>query len=256
MIDTHTHLYLEHFDNDRHQAVQRAIDGGIDKMILPNIDIESIAPMLALSNTFAQNCFPCIGLHPGSVKDDAEDLLKIMEAKLKEGGFVAIGEIGVDLYWDTTYRNQQIQAFEQQIDWAKTYQLPIVVHIRNSFDEVLQILENQHDSRLSGVLHCFSGNRQQAQQALDMGFYLGIGGVLTYKKSKLPDVVKTVPVERLLLETDSPFLPPVPKRGKRNETAFMRFTAMKLAETLNMSFGEIDHITTENAINLFRLPRK
>jgi TatD DNase family protein len=255
-IDTHTHLYLENFDADRDAMLQRAIERGITKMLLPNIDMHSITPMLNLCTQYPENCYPMLGLHPTSVGADFEVQLQALEAALKNQKVVAIGEIGIDLYWDKTFLEQQIKAFRLQMEWAKDLALPIVIHTREAFPMIFDLVEGAQDGRLKGVFHCFSGNSEDAKRILDIGFFMGIGGVLTYKKSTLPDVLTDVPFENLLLETDAPFLPPVPFRGKRNESAYIFEIASKLAEVKQQSIETIAEITTKNAISLFNLSIK
>lgn len=255
-IDTHTHLYLENFDQDRPEMIKRAINRGIDHFLLPNIDQDSVASLLNLCKEYPKNCFPMLGLHPTSVKEDWQSQLSGFENILKKQSktFIAVGEIGLDFYWDKHFADEQIQALRIQFDWAKMLNLPVAIHTREAFPEMLSEIEKAQNGKLKGVLHCFTGTLDEAKKAIDLGFYLGIGGVLTYKKSMLPDVVKQLPAERLILETDAPFLPPVPYRGKRNESAYLFETAVKLAETLNLSLETVAEITTNNAIELFKLP--
>jgi TatD DNase family protein len=234
--------------------VQRAIDIGIRYMLLPNIDSQTIAPMLDLSAAFPQNIFPMMGLHPTDVKENYEEELKVVKTNLDTGSFYAIGETGMDLYWDKTYLEQQGIALRQQIAWAKHYHLPIVLHVREAFDEVFEIIDDTIDESLTGVFHCFTGNLEQARRIIDWGFKLGIGGVLTYKNSGLDKVVHDISLDHLLLETDSPFLSPKPFRGKRNESAYLINVAQKLAEIKNVSLSEIAEITNRNAVELFKFP--
>jgi TatD DNase family protein len=252
-IDTHCHLYLENFDADRDAMLQRAIERGITKMLLPNIDMQSITPLLNLCNQYPENCYPMLGLHPTSVGADFEVQLQAIEATLKNQKVVAIGEIGIDLYWDKTFLEQQTKAFRLQMEWAKDMALPIVIHTREAFPMIFDLVEEAQDGRLKGVFHCFSGSCEDAKRILDLGFYMGIGGVLTYKKSTLPEAISNVPLTSLLLETDAPFLPPVPFRGKRNESAYIFEIASKLAEVKQQSIKAIAEITTQNAISLFNL---
>lgn len=254
LTDTHTHLYLEQFDDDRHAVVKSAIAKGVKYMLLPNIDSETIAGMLKLRDNFPENIFPMIGLHPTDVKENFEEELQTIENWLKKETFYAIGETGIDLYWDKTFLAQQKFALRKQIQWAKTYHLPIVLHVRDSFDEVFEVLEKEIDGHLKGVFHCFTGTLAQAEKIIGWGFKLGIGGVLTYKKSGLDKVVEKIPTGHLLLETDAPFLTPAPYRGKRNESAYTFLVAQRLAEIKKMSVEEIAEITTQNAIDLFKFP--
>ena len=254
LIDTHTHLYLDAFNEDRPAMISRALEAGVKLMLLPNIDLASIPGMHALCDEFPENCFPMMGLHPCDVKDDFRAVLNEMEAMLDQRRYVAIGETGIDLYWDKTTLPNQIESFEIQVEWAKQRDLPIVIHARESFDEIFAVLDRVNDERLKGVFHCFTGNAQQAKKIMDYGgFMMGLGGVLTYEKSGLAEVAKDIPLEVLLLETDSPFLTPKPYRGKRNESAYVKFVAEKLAEVKQLSLHEIAQATTANAIRLFRL---
>lgn len=250
-VDTHTHLYLERFSQDRAQVVERALSAGVRGMYLPNIDLSSVSDVLDLAKAYPDNCFPMLGLHPTDVKADYKEVLVRMKQLLDEEEYVAIGEIGIDLYWDTTYKYQQEQAFFEQIEWAKERALPIAVHIREAMDYTLDLLGEVCGEDLRGVLHCFTGDYQQAKRALDMGFYLGIGGVLTYKKSGLREVCARLPLRSLVLETDAPFLPPVPYRGKRNESAYIPFIAQALAEAMGVELLEVAKQTTRNAERLF-----
>lgn len=253
-IDTHTHLYLEEFDADRAAVVGRAVEAGVTMMMLPNIDSASLEGMFALCDEFPQHCFPMIGLHPTSVKENFHKELEILKVRLDESpSTVAVGEIGIDLYWDKTFRAQQEEAFRIQLGWAKTTDLPVAIHTRNSFDIVMEILEETAFADVTGVFHCFGGNLTQAQRAIAAGFYLGIGGVITYKNSGLQAVVEAVGPDRLLLETDAPFLPPVPHRGERNESSYIPLIGKKIAELTGYSMDKIEEITSENARVLFRI---
>lgn len=253
LIDTHTHLYLDSFDEDRDAMIQRAIEAGIDILLLPNIDQESIEPMMTLCEKYPNNCFPMIGLHPTSVAEDYKQQLQRMEDAIQKTRPIAIGEIGIDLYWDKSFREAQIDAFSIQLDWAKAHQLPVAIHTREAFPLMLDLVEAAQDGRLTGVFHCFTGTSTEAKRILDLGFYMGIGGVLTYKKSELPELVKNLPLTSLLLETDSPFLPPVPYRGKRNESAYLIEVVKKMATIRSESIEEIAWITSSNARKLFNI---
>ncbi len=253
LTDSHAHLYLEQFDPDRHDVIRHAIEQDIRYMILPNIDKDSILPMLELVREFPGNCFPMMGLHPTSVKGDYAEQLEVVKEWLKKEKFHAIGEMGIDLYWDRTYFAEQQEAFRIQAGLALEYDLPLVIHSRNSFDEIFQLLKEVHQPGLRGVFHCFTGNLSQAEHIINMGFLLGIGGVLTYKNSGLAEVLEKVALENLLLETDAPFLAPVPYRGKRNESAYILDIAVKLAETKGVTLEEVARLTTRNALNLFKI---
>lgn len=253
-IDTHAHLYTKEFDLDRSETVQNAVRNGVETILLPNIDVSSIERMLKLSFEFPENCFPMMGLHPGNVKEDWEQQLTKMKPYFTSHKMVAVGEIGMDLYWDKTFIEEQKLAFRQQIAWAKELHLPIVIHARDAFDEIFEILDELMDERLFGVFHCFTGHLQQAKKIMGYpNFMMGIGGVLTYKKAALDEVLKHVPIEYIVLETDSPYLPPVPYRGKRNESGYLVHTAEKLAEIYGLKLSELAEITTRNAKKMFRL---
>lgn len=252
MIDTHTHLYAEEFDEDRKEAIQRALDKGITGFYLPAIDSESHAKMLQLEAEYPGKVFSMMGLHPCYVKPETwEKELEIVKNYLDERAFPAIGEIGIDLYWDQSTLDIQVKAFEQQIDWAIEKDLPIVIHTRESFDETFEVLEKKKHPKLRGIFHCFSGNLEQAKHANDLNFILGIGGVVTFKNGKIDQFLQEIPLDKIVLETDSPYLAPVPYRGKRNESSYLDLVAGKLVDIYGVDFSEIDRITTENAKKLF-----
>jgi len=232
--------------------VKRAIESGVQKMLLPNIDSGSIDGMMNLCKSFPENCLPMMGLHPTSVKESFVDELMIVDEWLERKKFIAIGETGIDLYWDKTHQKEQEKAFIHQIDLAKNYKLPIVIHSRNSFDELFTVLEEHNSLDLTGVFHCFTGNLDQAEKIIEMGFYLGIGGVITFKNSGLDKVIDELTMDRIILETDAPFLAPVPYRGKRNESAYIKIVAEKIALIKNMTIESVADITTENARRLFK----
>ena len=253
-IDTHTHLFSPSFNEDRTDAVQRAINAGVDKLLLPNIDVESISAMYDLCNQFPNNCFPMMGLHPGSVDENWERNLEVIKEHLFTRNNLAVGEIGMDLYWDKTFQDAQAQAFRQQISWAKELKLPIIIHAREAFEEIFDIVDELNDDNLRGIFHCFTGTLEQARKIQEYGgFMLGLGGVLTYKKSGLDEVVKDIPIDMIVLETDSPYLPPTPHRGKRNESAYLIHIAEKLAEIKQMKLTEVADLTTANARQMFNL---
>lgn len=256
LTDTHTHLYLDAFDLDRDQAINRAIELGIRYMLLPNINSESIGPMLRICEHYPGNIFPMMGLHPTDVKADFGEELTIVETWLEKQKFYAIGEIGIDLYWDKTFIQEQKIALREQIALAKKHQLPVVLHSRDSFDEIFEVIDDTIDNNLNGVFHCFTGNRAQAEKIIGWGFKLGIGGVITFKNSGLDKVIEDIPTEHIILETDSPFLAPKPYRGKRNESAYLKLIAEKLSEIKKLDVNEIASITTKNAIDLFHFPLK
>ncbi len=254
LIDTHSHLYLPQFDEDREAMLQRALEADVRKIFLPNIDLDSIAGMLALCDAHPQVCYPMMGLHPCDVKENYKEVLSLIRSEFDKRKFIAVGEIGIDLYWDKTTLDIQVDAFKQQIDWAKQMQIPIVIHARESFDEIFAVLDEVNDESLFGVFHCFTGNESQANKVIDYGgFMMGLGGVLTYPKSGLDAVVKSIPLKYLILETDSPYLTPIPHRGKRNESAYVKIIAEKLALCKGVSLEEIALSTTQNALTLFKL---
>ena len=249
--DTHTHLYAAEFDADRDAIIQKAIAEGIERLFLPNIDSSSIDAMLKLTELYPKNCFAMMGLHPCSVNENYEVELKQIEKYLFANKFCAIGEIGIDLFWDETFIEQQKRAFKRQIDWALELNLPIVIHSRKSFEEIFDVLAPYKGKGLRGVFHCFSGSLEQAKRVIDIGFFLGIGGVLTFKNAGLAEVVEKIDISPIVLETDSPYLAPVPHRGKRNESAYISIIAAKLAEIKKCSLTEIAEVTTKNSILLF-----
>ncbi|MFC1733273.1 TatD family hydrolase, partial [candidate division KSB1 bacterium] len=228
LIDTHTHLYLDAFNDDRDEVIHNAIANDVKILLLPNIDSKHAENMLNLCERFPANCFPMMGLHPGSVKMDFLKELEHVESNLKKGHFIAIGETGMDFYWDKTYKKEQELAFRKQLDLAGTYELPIVIHSREAIDELIDILNESPNKGITGVFHCFTGTHEQAEKIINLGFRLGIGGVLTFKNSGLKEVVRDIDLKHIILETDAPFLAPVPYRGKRNESAYIRLVAEKL----------------------------
>jgi len=251
--DSHTHIYSEEFGTDQVGAVQRALDKGVSRLYMPNIDSSSVVPMLELADRFPESCFPMMGLHPTSVKTDYKDELKQIEKYLAKRPYAAIGEIGIDLYWDKTYIREQKEVFALQLRWAREMSLPVVIHSRESFAEIFEVLEREQDGSLSGVFHSFTGNEEDAKRALSFRFMLGINGIVTFKNSTLPTVLRSVSPEKLLIETDSPYLSPVPYRGKRNESAYLLHTAGFLAGLYSMQVEEFARITTNNALSLFKL---
>ncbi|MCG9880916.1 MAG: TatD family hydrolase [Bacteroidia bacterium] len=250
-VDTHTHLYASEFNDDRNKVVEKAIQNGISHMFLPNIDIHSIQPMLDLCWSFPNNCFPMMGLHPCSVDQHVDAHLFQIQKWFKKRKFYAVGEIGLDYYWSTEFKAEQIKAFKMQIQWAIQQDLPIVIHSRNSNEDVISIIKEMKHPRLRGIFHCFGGDAQQAAEVVDAGFLLGIGGVLTFKNGGLDKAIADIPVEHLVLETDAPYLAPVPYRGKRNETFYIIEVARKLAELKKLGLNQIAEITTANALRVF-----
>ncbi len=260
-VDTHCHLYDEAFDADRGEAVQRAIDAGVITMLLPDIDSTSTPRLDALQQQFPQHFRPMAGLHPTSVKEDYEAelqhvhelLFSTNHLTLTTNHYIAIGEIGMDLYWDRTFEAQQRDALRTQMLWAEELDLPVCLHIRKAHNEVFGLLRDLNRHTYRGVMHCFGGSVQEAQRAVEMGFHLGIGGVVTFKNATLADVVKAVPLERLLLETDAPYLSPVPHRGQRNESSYIPLIAQRIADLRGITVDEVAEVTTASARSLFRL---
>ena len=252
MIDTHTHLYSEQFDDDRAEMIQRALDIGVEKFMLPAIDSETHEKMLTLEADYPNQMFAMMGLHPCSVQPESwEKELEIVKTYIDQRDYVAIGEIGIDLYWDKSTLDIQVKAFEQQIDWAIEKDWPIVIHTRESFDETFEVLDRKKHPKLRGIFHCFSGDVDQAKRALDLGFILGIGGVLTFKNGKIDQFLNEIPLDKIVLETDSPYLAPVPYRGKRNESSYVELVAGKLVDIYGLPFEEVNQATTENALKIF-----
>jgi len=248
--DTHTHLYDERLITDESQ-VHRAIGAGVNKMYMPNCDSNTIEGMLRLSDQWPENCLPMMDLHPCYVKNNYKEELAIVSDWLQKRKFHAVGEIGLDYYWDMSYKAQQIQAFEMQIDYALQYGLPIVIHSRESTADCIDIVRGKQNGLLRGIFHCFSGSLEEAEQVVELGFHLGIGGVVTYKKTNLPEIISILPLTQIVLETDAPYLAPIPYRGKRNESSYIPIIAQKVAEIRNISLAEVAEITTANAESIF-----
>ena len=252
IIDTHCHLYTAEFEHDIEQVIANAQQENIVQFYLPNIDSTSIDAMLRLEAAHPGVCMAMMGLHPCSVKENYKEELRTVEGWLQKRSFAAIGETGLDFYWDRTFEQQQYEAFRQQIAWAIRYQRPVVIHTREAMQQCIDIVSEYKGSGLKGIFHCFGGSPEEAKQIISLGFYLGIGGVLTYKKSGLPEVLKHISLDHIVLETDAPYLAPVPKRGKRNESAYLQYVIAALAEIKNTSPAEIARITTANATFVFQ----
>ena len=252
-IDTHTHIYDSDFDADRAEVVQRALDAGVGLMLLPNVDASTIQPMQATHERFPECTRMMMGLQPEEVKGDYKQVLSVMEKELERGIYIGVGEIGLDFYWDATFEKEQIDAFETQLEWAKQLKLPLSIHCRNAFSLMVRILEKQQDGGLRGVMHCFTGIEEDAKAYLDLGFHLGLGGVTTYKSCAVKDYLRNIPLDRIVLETDAPYLSPVPHRGQRNEPSFMVDTAKKIAEIYQMTLEELSDVTTNNVKTLFSI---
>jgi TatD DNase family protein len=251
LIDTHAHIYSEDFLHDVDEVLQRAYDNDVKKIVLPNIDSGSVKRLLDLADAYPHLCFPLMGLHPTSVAADYREELEAVEYWLEKRKFYGIGEIGIDLHWERTFLNEQQDAFRYQVKLAKSYQLPIIIHVRESFDEVFSIVKGEQDGNLKGIFHCFTGTREEAKKIIDQGFLLGIGGVVTFKNSDLASVIQNVSLQNIVIETDAPYLTPVPKRGKRNESAYLVYVAQTLAKVFDTSVNEVAEITSENARSLF-----
>src|SRR6185312_11457738 len=251
LIDSHCHLYLPVFEADINEAMERAGRAGVTRFYLPAIDRENEPLLFDLESRFPGKCFAMQGLHPCSVKADFPEELKRVEASLALRKFAALGEIGLDFYWDRSFESQQYQAFHQQIAWALHYALPIVIHSRQSMEQTIAVVREHQQGSLKGIFHCFNEDEHSAQEIIALGFYLGIGGTVTYKNSKLPEVLKNIPLENIVLETDAPYLPPVPFRGKRNESSYISYVAAKLAAIKRVDVETVADVTTANALKIF-----
>ena len=251
LTDTHIHLYSSEFDKDRKELISRALSEGIERFFMPNVDDKTIEAMMKVAVQYPSHCFPMMGLHPCSVQSDYKSKLKIMEKWLTKEKFYAVGEIGMDYYWSKAYLNEQKDAFLTQVQWAMDLDLPVVIHSRDSFDDIAEMLAPLNSDKLKGVFHCFTGSMQQADKGIKLGFYLGIGGVVTFKNSGLDKVLTEIPEANIILETDAPYLAPVPHRGKRNEPSYLNLIAEKVASIKGKSIEEIAAVTTENSKKLF-----
>jgi TatD DNase family protein len=252
LTDTHTHLYSEAFDEDRSVEIEKAIKAGIGRFFLPAIDSTYYPSMKELKEEFPNEVYLMAGLHPTHVKENVEEELSVVKRELQTGNYCAVGEIGIDLYWDKTFLKQQQNAFAIQINWARDYDLPFAIHCRDAFDEVFEVLETLKGP-FNGIFHCFTGTFEQAQRAIDLGLKLGIGGVVTFKNGKIDQFLNEIPLEHIVLETDAPYLAPVPYRGKRNNPEYLRIIADKLAEIHKVSLEDLARITTSNAEELFKI---
>jgi TatD DNase family protein len=251
LTDTHTHQYYETDKVKREELMQRCLDNGISRLFLPNVDSSSIELVFSQVKAFPDNCFAMLGLHPCDVKANWQEELSLIKAAISQHKIYAIGEIGIDLYWDKTMLNEQVEAFRIQITWAKELKLPIVIHCRDAFDEVYEVLQQEYDENLRGILHCFTGTLEQAQKIIGLGFYLGIGGVVTYKNAGLDKIVQQIDLKHIVLETDSPYLTPVPYRGKPNESAYLIYVVQKVADLHQTDLETVATITTENSKIVF-----
>jgi TatD DNase family protein len=253
LVDTHTHLYLPEFDDDRDESVKRAVSNNVVNLLMPNIDVHSLKPMLSVENRYPGICYSMIGLHPTSVKEDCLQQLDLLEQNISEHKFVAVGEVGIDLYWDKTYYKEQLLVLRKQISLALNLNLPVVIHSRKAFPEIFSVLDEFKDKRLKGVFHAFSGDIETAQRAISIGFRLGIGGIVTFKNSGLDKVVRSAGLENIVLETDSPYLAPTPYRGRRNESSYINIICRKLAEVFNIDVEKVASTTFANSSDLFQI---
>jgi|TARA_A100001015_G_scaffold154765_1_gene171766 TatD DNase family protein len=251
LIDTHTHLYLDHFKDDIDDVIQRAVSVGVEKFYLPSISSKHNKSMHVLENKFPNRIFCMIGLHPCYVDQNFELEMEFVKKQIKEHDYKAIGEIGIDLFHEKKYFKQQVIAFEEQIKLAIEYDLPIVIHSRDSFDEIFEVLKKYKSNSLRGIFHCFTGDKEQAEKIIGLNFLIGIGGVVTFKNGKISEFLSSIPLDKIVLETDSPYLAPVPHRGKRNESSFLQIIASKIAEIYNIHFDEVSSVTEQNSIKIF-----
>lgn len=251
MIDTHAHIYADELIKDIDILLKEASDSGVSKIYMPNIDRSSIVALHRLADTYPEQCKPMMGLHPCYVKADYQEQLQYIRSQYDDRNYAGVGEVGLDYYWDKTFVKEQKIAFEEQINWGHSDQLPIIIHSRDSLDDTISMIDSAQDGNLTGIFHCFNGNIEQAQKALDTGFFLGLGGVITFKNAKLGDMVKYLPMDRIVLETDAPYLAPHPYRGKHNQPKYLNLIAGKIAEFKGIEYEEVVRVTTENASNLF-----
>lgn len=253
MIDTHAHIYAKEFDNDRSEVIARATEQGIHQILMPNIDLESIEPMLETEKAYPTICKSMMGLHPCYVDADVKKTLATIHSWFEKHKFIAVGEIGIDLYWDKTYRSEQEYALSTQLNWAKEMGLPVVIHTRDSIEETLELLRKEQDGSLTGVFHCFGGTIEEAKAITELGFHLGLGGVSTFKNGGMDKVIPHLDMKDIILETDCPYLAPVPHRGKRNEPSYTELVARRVADLKELTLAEVDKLTTDNASKLFKL---
>ncbi len=252
-IDTHSHLYIKDFDKDRDEVIKESLENNVNRILLPNIDLDSLEPLLKVCRAYPQVCYPMIGLHPCDVKENYKEVLEKIFACFPHHKFVAVGEVGIDQYWDTTFISEQKDAFRIQIQFALTHDLPVIIHKRQSYYETMEILNEFRGEQLKGIFHCYSGSLDHANEIISKGFFLGIGGTVTYKTSNLDKILPDIPLEYIVLETDAPYLTPVPYRGTRNKSSYIPIIAEKLAAIKQITLEEVAEQTTKNAIKLFSL---
>jgi len=253
IIDTHAHIYSKQFAEDEAKMIERAKQTGLEAVFLPNIDLESIEPMLRLTETYPNFCYSLMGLHPCSVKEDYEEVLQKMKPLFAKHKFYGVGETGLDFHWDLTFKEEQKKALRKQVEWAIELELPLILHTRKSFEETFDIVNEYKCDKLKGIFHCFGGSAADAQKVIDMGFYIGIGGVVTFKNSNLTETIEATPLNKILIETDSPYLSPVPYRGKRNEPSNTRYVVEKIASIKSISTEEVETITTKAAKLIYNI---
>ncbi len=253
LTDTHAHIYSEHYEQDREQMMLRAFDDGVSRFFVPAIDSSYFESMLSVEKLFPKNVFLMMGVHPTHIKENFREELDFAKKWIDKRNFYAIGEIGIDLYWDKTFLKQQQEAFKIQIEWAKEKNLPVVIHCRDAFDEIFEVLDEVKDEKLFGVFHCFTGNLEQAKRTISYNMKLGIGGVVTFKNGKIDKFINEIPIENIVLETDAPYLAPTPFRGKRNECSYLKLIATKVSEIYDISLEETAKITTKNSKDVFRI---
>ena len=251
IVDTHTHIFVEEFDNDREETIKRAQNVGVEKFVLPNIDSQSIERLKRILSQYPDEMLPLMGLHPTSVKENYKEELAIIKKELDNGQYYGIGEIGIDLYWDKTFIKEQQIVFQTQLQWAKEKKIPVSIHIRDAFDEIFEIIEQEKSPNLTGIFHCFTGTLEQAKHAVNLNFYLGIGGVITFKNGKIDKFLSQIPPHNIVVETDAPWLSPTPYRGKRNEPAYIDLIINKLSEIYQMSKEELSCILYHNSMDIF-----
>lgn len=253
LIDTHSHIYSDEFNGEFDDVIKKSIESGVEKILLPNIDSSSIKRLLEISKRYKNICYPMIGIHPTSVNEDFEEELEVFEYWIQKGKFYGVGEIGIDLYWDSTFLEEQEYVFRRQIRYARKMNLPLSIHLRESFDVVMKNLRKEYKKGLTGVFHCFTGTAEQAQEVIRMGFKIGVGGIITFKNSGIDKMVSTLKPEDIVLETDAPYLAPVPYRGKRNESSYLVYVLKKVAEVFEMPTQKVEEITTSTARSLFKI---
>jgi TatD DNase family protein len=253
IIDTHNHIYLPEFESDRDEVIQRSLDAGVRRILMPNIDASSVAPMLAAEERYPEICLPMMGLHPTSVKENYMDEIALVEASLSEHKYYGIGETGIDMYWDKTFVKEQTIAFRRQLELAEEYGLPVIMHARESLELIMEVIHSFGPGRVTGIFHAFPGTAEEAVEVVKMGFMIGIGGVVTFRNGRQSEAAIAAGINNIVLETDAPYLAPVPHRGKRNESAYLLYVTDKLSELLAIAPAEVAYRTTENAMRLFRL---